>query len=317
MATATLQAIRDKIRRLTRSPSVNQITDAQIDEYVNTFIAFDLPEHLRLFSLHEKVVFSLEPNKDTYTVTEVLTDVNSYVTFNPPVYIAGNKALFSQSEDEFYNLYPFVYTIVDTDSTGNGASVSFSGTLDSVPVLKGKVALTSIDVNGDGLIVSDDHDNGASGTLTGDGTGTINYTTGAWTVTYSVAPASGEAIVAQTVPYQAAKPVAILYFNNSFTVRPVPDQVYQVQIETFRQPTELLSASSTPELEQWWQYIAYGAAKKVFEDRMDLESVQMIMPEFKKQERLVLRRTIVQQTNERTATIYTEMVNNNTYWNQR
>jgi len=39
---------------------------------------------------------------------------------------------------------------------------------------------------------------------------------------------------------------------------------------------------------------------------MDTESVQTIMPEFKKQEALINRRTIVQQTEQRTATIYTE-----------
>ena len=68
----------------------------------------------------------------------------------------------------------------------------------------------------------------------------------------------------------------------------------------------MAATGSIPELEEWWQYIAYGAAKKVFEDRMDLESVQSIMPEFKKQEMLCQRRTIVQNTNERTSTIYTE-----------
>jgi hypothetical protein len=41
---------------------------------------------------------------------------------------------------------------------------------------------------------------------------------------------------------------------------------------------------------------------------MDLESVQQIMPEFKMQEKLVLRQTIVQNSNERTATIFTESV---------
>ncbi len=73
-------------------------------------------------------------------------------------------------------------------------------------------------------------------------------------------------------------------------------------------PSALLETNSIPALQEYWQYLAYGAAKKILEDRMDLESVQMIMPEFKKQENLVQRRTIVQYTNERTATIYTEQV---------
>jgi len=89
-------------------------------------------------------------------------------------------------------------------------------------------------------------------------------------------------------------------------VRPVPIQVYRIQIEVYQRPVALLSAGQDPELEEYWQYIAYGAAKKVLEDRLDMDSVQMIMPEFKKQESLVQRRTIVQYTNERTGTIYTE-----------
>ena len=46
--------------------------------------------------------------------------------------------------------------------------------------------------------------------------------------------------------------------------------------------------------------------EKIFEDRMDLESVALILPEFKKQQDLINRRTIVQQTTQRTSTIYTE-----------
>jgi len=42
---------------------------------------------------------------------------------------------------------------------------------------------------------------------------------------------------------------------------------------------------------------------------MDMESVALLMPEFKKQECLINRRTIVQYASQRTATIYTE--NNN------
>jgi hypothetical protein len=100
----------------------------------------------------------------------------------------------------------------------------------------------------------------------------------------------------------------MLYFDDAFVLRPVPDKVYPVEFEVYRRPSELLAVNASPELEQWWQYIAYGAAKKIFEDQSDMDSVQQIMPEFKQQERLVLRRTIVQQTNERVATIYTDQL---------
>ena len=77
-------------------------------------------------------------------------------------------------------------------------------------------------------------------------------------------------------------------------------------MEVYVRPTELLQSSQTPELQEWWQYIAFSTAKKIFEDKMDIESVQMITPALREQRNLVNRRTIVQYTNERTATIYTE-----------
>ena len=73
MADSSLTAIRLKVRRLTRSPSVGQITDATIDEYVNTFIQYDFPEHLRLFSLKTVLEWFTQPNVDTYAPSTVAT----------------------------------------------------------------------------------------------------------------------------------------------------------------------------------------------------------------------------------------------------
>ena len=91
------------------------------------------------------------------------------------------------------------------------------------------------------------------------------------------------------------------------TLRPVPDQSYLVEVNAFKKPTALLDAGESPELQQWWQYLAYGAAKKIFEDTQDLTGIQSLMGGFREQENLINRRNIVQRTNQRTATIYTEM----------
>lgn len=66
MADSTLTAIRTKVRRLTRSPSAQQITNAEIDEYVNTFVLYDFPEHIRLNFLRRNLSFYTEPNIDSY-----------------------------------------------------------------------------------------------------------------------------------------------------------------------------------------------------------------------------------------------------------
>lgn len=303
MADSTLTAIRKKVRRLTRSPSEAQLSTTELDEYINTFVLYDMPEHLRLFSLKSTFTFYTQPNIAVYdsTMADPLLDFDqTYISFHNPVYVAGYEISFSQSREEFFGSYPFTNSIESIGTAGDGVTTNFSGTLSAIPILSNEVFFSSVDVNGDGLEL---HDDGAEA-LTGDGTGTINYTTGAFTLAFTTAPASGQAINSQTVPYVAARPQAILYFDNTFTVRPVPDQPYKITMDAFVRPTALVAGAS-PQLEQWWQYIAYGAAKKIFEDKSDLDSVALIMPEFKTQETLVLRRTIVQQTKERVATIYT------------
>ena len=77
MADSTLTAIRKKIRRITRSNSVTNLSDSEIDEYVNTFLQFDLPKHLKLYSLTDNFVFYTEPDVDTYGSSVV--DPNIYI----------------------------------------------------------------------------------------------------------------------------------------------------------------------------------------------------------------------------------------------
>jgi len=58
---STLEQIRIKVRRLTRSPSTSQITDASINDYINTFILYDFPEHLKTSYLRKTFTFYTEP----------------------------------------------------------------------------------------------------------------------------------------------------------------------------------------------------------------------------------------------------------------
>lgn len=335
MATSNLQTIQEKVRRLTRSLSESLLTTDQLNQYINTFVLYDFPEHLRLFNLRTTFTFFTEPYVDVYeTNTTDTTDplydfVNRYITVHPPIYIAGYQALFSESRDQFFGIYPMLNSIASIGTAGDGVTTQFTGVINSqqantslingqvVSLLQNNVLFSSIDVNNNGLAMIDYPISSTIGnlyvpggtptsTVTQDPINYINYLTGQFVVTFVTAPGSGQPINSQTVPQQPALPQAMLFYDGKFTLRPVPDQPYRVQMEVYQRPTELLSSGQNPQLNEWWQYIAYGAAKKVFEDRMDLESVQMIMPEFKKQEALINRRTIVQQTSQRTSTIYTE-----------
>lgn len=325
MADSTLAAIRTKVRRLTRSPATSQLTEANLDEYVNTFIQYDFPEHLRLFTLKEDLEWFCQPNIDKYETNSVaqapqLVNFNqSYISVHGPIYIGGYEASFTQDPKEFYRINPLINSS-ETIATGDGATAAYNGTLTNIPVLRDQVTFSALDVNDESMVIIDlpDVTNTVSGDLINNDTGTdvgdINYVTGVYNFTFPANVKSGVSVTQQTRPYTAARPYSILYYQNQFVLRPVPDKTYRIQLQVYRRPSEVLQAGASPQLEQWWQYIAYGAAKKIFEDRTDMQSVQEIMPEFKQQERLVLRRTLVQNANERVATIYTNN-NNDLYYN--
>lgn len=361
---STLQNIQIKVRRLTRTPSQAQLSDDDLNEYINTFIVYDFPEHLRTFQQRTTFNFWCNPYQDEYPTdiasfglatnaqqNPLYNFQNTHISIHPPVYIAGFPSFYTQSREQFFGVYPKVNSIQSIGVTGDGIQTNFSGTIvtqglvQSITLgvqegscfVKGQVLFDSVDVNGNGLQLVDvpclDGTTGNPtiwGNLYVPGTqpatpplitvynpapalptgvnpnNYINYVTGQFVITFNAAPQSGFSINSQTVLQIVSLPQALLYYNNKFTVRPIPDQPYQINFEAYVRPTYLMATDQSPSLEELWQYIAYGAAKKIFEDRQDLDSVALILPEFKKQESLCLRRTIVQYTNERTATIYTE-----------
>jgi hypothetical protein len=330
MPDSTLNAIRVKARRLTRSPSTDQISDATIDEYINTFLIYDFPSHLKLSYLRKSFNFYTQPYVDTYTNDDLFAQnpmfnfKNLILTSSDPVYVAGYRTWFSQSKEEFFLRWNYLRQIQQI-GLGNGVSTVFTGTLQNIPITPTETLFTSIDIDfvGIGMKAVPVFDP-ATGIQTQfsnlyytngiiperatvfNATNFVDNRLGGYTITFPTAPGANQKINVQAVPYQAARPTAVLYFANTFTLRPIPDQQYQVNVECNVLPTELLDAGQDPDLNQWWQYIAYGAAKKILEDRLDNETLALIMPEFKEQEKLVLRRTIEQQGDQRSSTIYSQ-----------
>lgn len=303
----TLTAIRNKVRKVTGSPSPTELTDAQIDEYINTFYFYEFPENLRLFQLHQPYIFYTQANIDSYVFPR-----NEILTINAPVYIAGYESFWSQSQSQFYRVYPQLNNLQQV-STGAASPGPYTFTIPSAPILRGYITPGTARINSQVLISAGNavaRDDAAGGWVNAAGTplvGTINYVTGLCTVTFDSVIAAGTIINSQSVPYQPARSEGLLFYNDIITLRPVPDQVYKVEVQAFYSPTQLLAANEEPLLQEWWQYLAFGAAKYVFEDRLDMDGWQKIQPFYDKQERAALRRTLVQQSQNRTSTIYTEM----------
>lgn len=315
---STLTQIRRKVRLLTGRPSAQQITDDQIDEYVNTFYRYDMPEHLRLFSEETVFEFMTEANIQDYDLRtmQVLNGSSSnnavdvFINLLPPAYVAGYQVSWMQDRNSFNRYYPPLAQVVSSID-GDGTPGPYTTTMANVPILQGQVTVGAIDTTGGVLNLIDDPTDRTSGTWRQINTstvevGSIDYITGDLSVTFSSAIPSGNTITFTAVPYVASRPQSILFYDNVISLRPIPDQSYLVRVSAFKSPAAMLASADSPLLQQWWQYIAYGAAKKVFEDSQDPEGVATILPEYMKQETLVLRRTIVQQTNQRAQTIYTE-----------
>ena len=322
MADSSLQAIRQKVRRITRNPSFSQMSDAQLDEYIDTFVLYDFPGELRLFPLRKTFTFYTKPFVDTYRTLTNIADINEplynfknrYVAVHPPIFLAGIQSFYTQQRDLFYGYYPQTNTIADTQLVGDGTIGPFAGTVTAHPMLQNNVIFTCTSlITNEPMILIDYPVSSYIGAMGIPGVpmlapgiyGQINYVTGVYSISFPALTVVGAPITVENIAYQPGKPVAMLYYDNTFTIRPVPDKVYSVQMEVDVRPTELLAAAQSPDIEQWWQFIALGASRSIFIDKLDMDSLAMIEPEYRRQEVLALRTTLTQQANERTTTIYT------------
>lgn len=221
-----------------------------------------------------------------------------------------------------------------TIATGNGGT-SYSGTLGAIPVQAGTFSAVggigsmspeTFSDNGDGTLTGSQGGNGildyvtgawslsfnsavtsglliqasyrvvGLGVLAGDGSGTLNYATGQFSVTFDSAPSSSLTVYCKYIAYTGNRPQGVLFFENQFQLMPVPDQVYQIRMQGFVLPAQLVSDADIPTQPEWGPLYAYGAALEIFSDRGDTENYDRYYPILKKFENVALSRTIQQYT---------------------
>jgi hypothetical protein len=310
-ADSSVEFLRKKVRRLTASPSSSTLSEESLDSAINRFYTQDFIASVKTDQLRKIYEFFTSENVDRYKL-----NINIYQSSRTPVYIEGRKSSFYKRRDQFFNVFPRQYQ-VSTPATGDGTTTSFSFKLSGTPLLSKNVIISSKDSSGNQIQVDDEGGDGgissnlrlittdvSNGNKTYTNVGTINYVTGDVSIEFPVAPGSGEAINAKVSPYTTGFPHSVLFWNNEFTVRPVPDGVYKVEVETYKTPEEFVSSSDTPELQQWTQYLAYGAALEITRDRGDVEGIAELMEGFKRQENLVLEHQANAEIGVENATIF-------------
>jgi hypothetical protein len=105
-----------------------------------------------------------------------------------------------------------------------------------------------------------------------------------------------------------------MFSQNQFTLAPVPDAGYTIELSCYRQPIQALIAADqagNPELSEWWEILSVGAAKKIFEERLDDDGINFIDKMLRERYVVIETRTYAQIGQERIKTIYTDQLTEN------
>lgn len=308
---STLATIKAKVRRITGRPSVNQLSDADLQTYINEFLVYDFPLHCRMFYERVPYSFMLSPRLGRYPITDFK---NLYMNFEEPVYVDNFQIQYAQDERSFNNMYPR-YKYSTNFATGDGGPGPYAGTYTYTPIESG-TCIISAALNGNILATATDVFTQNTVSTFVDETGApivgsnINYLTGVITGITFIGPIPlGNQITISASTYVTGRPITCLYSNNEFRFYPFPDRGYQFTIMTYKNPNALLNDASSPELNIWVEPISYGTSMKIFAENMDTENYTKALAFFDMHLELAERRTLKQLSTQRVSTIFGNMDN--------
>jgi hypothetical protein len=293
MAFWTLAELRKKVRQVTGRFSPQELSNEQLDVYINKYFQYTFPAELKLDRFHTFYEFLTVANQQKYTLP------TGYVNFEPPATLDNLSLLWYQEPSSFFDQNP-ENVGRQTIGTGDDATTNFTGTAGNFPILPGSTVVT------DNLEVFQDTNTTyttSNVVLTGSlgGTGTINYVTGAVSVTFNTAPVTGESITFSYIQYQVGRPVAVLFYNNQFTFFPVPDTAYRFKTKAYADTlvttsaganaAEFVNATDRPLLDQWGPCIAYGTSRDIHADSGEMDAYKEVSFLYKEQLAYVLKKT--------------------------
>jgi hypothetical protein len=304
MTVGNLQDIIEKIQEVSASGNSNQVTLTKIIKYINSYYLYDLPNEFRNLKLKDVYTFNTIQNVDTYPF-----DFEHWETVEAPAF--SNKAPMSlyQDKTQFYT-YNWYSQQNQNIAVADGTAGPYSFTTQSSPILASvnnnpitdtqlsntqifpagypptfrepnisriQNILISANTATSSLHVTDD----GAGNLIGDclAGGTVDYQTGiVANLVFTQAVPSGNNITMQYLQAVQGQPFTMLFFQDQFVVRPVPDQAYTIEVTAYRRPSQALlgtvslespNLNGRPEQYDWWELIVFGVAKKLYQDRLD------------------------------------------------
>ena len=275
----TLQNIIAEVRGITGRPDVSMMTDQAVVNYINYYYQYVLMKELKIFWGYTYFNFYCEAGVDKYTAP------SNFQTLNPQVWADGWPLEWYLSPDLFYQDYPEQLNKAVV-ATGDGINPTFPFTCPAFPIIPGSLYVT------DGTQTATDN---GIGSFVSPATGTIDYLTGAVSVTFAVAPLVNTNITVSSATYMANRPQGILYFpqnalanstpaalalENFFVLRPVPDQVYQIKLQGIQLPNPLINYTDVAFRPDLGPLIALGASLHIFKLFNQMDQYDQALPEY-------------------------------------
>lgn len=292
MATWTLSDIRSKVRKVTGRFSESQLSNSDLDDYINRFYQYTFPAEVKLEKKLVDYTFVTTENQAYYDMPEA-----TYTNFEPPATCNNLSMNWYQDPTYFKSNNPLQYTFLKP-WTGDGTTTSYSYTVQAFPIYPGTLTVTD---NTETFRDTNETWSETDQSITGSagGTLTVNYSTGVVTVAFNAAPANGQLIYLNYVLFQPGRPQAILMYDSRFQLYPVPDQAYIISMQSYAVVSALTNPTDSPDLPEWGPAIAYGASRDLFADYGETDAYAETTALYREQINYILTRTTQNLSNQR------------------
>ena len=343
-ANSTLASIRSDVRKLTASPSESALTTTLIDQKINQYYSQKFPYSIKLDVLRSVYTIFTSPFVDRYPLDiNQYQGLRAPVYFEG---IKGNFYKDRQQFFNRWTRFPTQFFPIGGDGITTSFQFVLGAPLGAKEVVLGGVDINGsiLRITDDGGIYAAPYGNrktiGNLLLLTTDtlgnavppipptspiqtvnppsinpilplnalNVGTVNYVTGEFKLNLPVPLAAGSQLTAWVYQYQVGRPYELLFWNNEFTVRPIPNNVYKIEVEAYQAPTQFLSTTDNPTLNQWSRLIGIGAAVYILEDRQDMDGVQNLGEMYDREESIVLERQATEEIGQRNVTMFNDTI---------
>lgn len=344
-ANTTLAQIRTKVRRLTASASESILPTSVLDNYINTFYSQDFPYAIKLDQMRTVYSFYTQPYVDRYPIDVnniqgvrdplyidgvkgfFFKDRLQFYAMWPRFPTLFKKSPIASSTTVFSfqtgsaPILPNNINIGGKFASGSTIQISDDGQgnllLNTPNPIVSQPAQGSVYTDpplptGDPLIGKPvagmyNINNQNPGLNLVKPIGTVNYQTATFAFTLPAAY-DGNQLTVHVSQYQPGKPYCCLFWNNYLEIRPIPKFVHKIELEAYLTPVQFMASGDIPILQQWVQYLSYGAACEILRDRQDFDGLENLLEGFRRQEALVLERQGIEEVGQRNTTIYTQVV---------